>query len=64
MREAAVERLAKRLHGEMEHLDPTGNDWQDLGELEKEWFLHCIKTLLLDRQALAEALEVQLPPHT
>ena len=46
--EAAVERLANRLHDKMEHLDPTEDgEWACLPDRKREFYRLCVEDLLL-----------------
>ena len=56
--EAAIERLAVRLHDRMEHLDPTLNAsaWNNLSDHEKEFYRLCIEDLLMDNQLILRGI--------
>jgi hypothetical protein len=58
----AIEHLAKRLHWKMEHLDPTEDpDWDLLTERQRDFYRLCIKSLLAERSAIEEALQLTAP---
>lgn len=55
-KEAAVWRLARRLHWKMEQLDPTeSSEWEALSERERDFYRHCIDAVLAER-ALVHAV--------
>lgn len=52
--EAAIDRLAKRLHWKMEHLDPSDfPDWH--GHPDKEFYRSCVRWVTLDCDAISAA---------
>lgn len=58
-RDAALWRLANRLHEKMEHLDPSdGVEWDDLTPMERDYFYFSLKAVLLERADVLRVLEV------
>ncbi len=63
-RDAALRRLAKRLHEKMEHLDPDdGAEWDDLTPLERDYYYFSLKAVLLERADVLRVLEVNQTDH-
>lgn len=60
-KEAALWRLAERLYDAMDRLDPTGEDWSQLSDLERSLFYFSIKSVLLKRSDVLDVLEINLP---
>jgi hypothetical protein len=57
--DAALWRLAKRLHEKMDHLDPgDGVEWENLTPLERDYFYFSLKAVLLKRADVLRVLEV------
>jgi hypothetical protein len=57
-REQAVEALAKILHAELEHLDPTEDPkWEDLTEHQKDIYRCCVWRLVRERKLIGIATE-------
>lgn len=57
-REQAVEALAKILHAELEHLDPTEDPrWEDLTEHQKEIYRCSVWRLVRERDLFSIAGE-------
>jgi hypothetical protein len=55
----AVETLAEALFLKMEHLEPTedgGSGWGGLSERQREFYRLCVKAILVEREAVAQAL--------
>lgn len=44
--EAAMLRLGKELFEKMEHLDPTGREWNSLNDFEKDYYATCAETVV------------------
>ena len=42
----AVELAAKRLHAKMEHLDPCGDEWEQLSDSDREFYRLCVRDLV------------------
>jgi hypothetical protein len=62
-RDEAIELLSRRLHQKMEHLDPSGDpEWEDLSDIQKEFYLSCVKALLQERPLLLIATAAQVLP--
>ena len=57
-RSNAIEELAKALHSEMDHLDPAPNDlpWNELPELDQEFFRPSVKALLSREELVGAAM--------
>jgi hypothetical protein len=50
----AMEHLARRLHREMEHLDPSDEpqDWDNLPDRDKSFYRQCIREIARDPEAV------------
>jgi hypothetical protein len=45
--DATVNKLAKRLCETMEHLDPVGTIWDNLGDSDRAFYRVCVEAILL-----------------
>ena len=54
-REAAIWDLAKRLHWKMEHLAPTGENWEDTSQEERDYCHSCVLAILEEENLIREA---------
>jgi hypothetical protein len=56
-RQRAIEVLSEALFWKMEHLDPSDEEsWDTLADRRKEFYRLCIKAVLLERNAVLQAL--------
>ena len=55
-RAEAIERLAKRLHWKMAHLDGDVESWDELSERDRDYYRLCVRALKTDRLAIAALL--------
>ena len=57
--DAAIEALSEVLFWKMEHLEPSEEgEWSTLSERKKEFYRICIKAVLLERNAVVQALRL------
>lgn len=60
-KEAAIWKLAERLHYEQERQDPTGTKWEELEDDEREFLRTCVGRLLMEWELIAQATGLSLP---
>lgn len=58
--EAALWRLAERLYEKMEHLDPSGSEWNGLDDAGRRYYYFAIKAVLLEHGDVLRVIKVNL----
>jgi hypothetical protein len=56
-RDEAIEILARELQWKTEHLDPSGDEWENLSDRQQEFYRQLVRWLLLHRDVLLAALD-------
>jgi hypothetical protein len=61
----AIEELSRKLHEEMERLDPTEDpEWGKLSDVRKEFYRCCLKKLTRERSLMLTAIYFGIPTTT